>query len=61
MKKTNKKYIVICVAVILIIAIMVIYEIIRVDDSYAETVANAIETPTERERRISNRRRHITE
>ena len=27
MKKTNKKYIVICVAVILIIAIMVIYEI----------------------------------
>ena len=41
--------------------IMVIYEIIRVDDSYAETVANAIETPSERERRISNRRRHITE
>ena len=41
--------------------IMVLYEIIRVDDSYAATVANAIETPAERERRISNRRKHISE
>lgn len=37
--------------------IMVLYEIHRVDDSYAKTVANAIETPKEREFRILGRRK----
>ena len=37
--------------------IMVLYEIHRVDESYARTVANAIETPKEREFRILGRRK----
>lgn len=37
--------------------IMVLYEIHRVDGSYAKTVANAIETPREREYRILGRRK----
>ena len=37
--------------------LMILYEIHRVDDSYARTVANAIETPKEREFRILGRRK----
>ena len=36
-------------------AILVLYEIQRIDDSYTRSVANAVETPQERQKRIENR------
>lgn len=37
--------------------LMILYEIHRIDESYAVTVANAVETPREREYRIIGRRK----
>lgn len=38
-------------------AILMVYEITRIDESYHESVANAVETPRERDYRIMSRRK----
>ena len=39
--------------------LMIGYEICRIDDSYNRSVANALETPKEREHRLLARQKHL--